>query len=169
MTRNETTQIQRAINNAGLGPIDVDGRYGPITEAAYAELLRYSEIGGYGNDAPVPPAEKPWWTSAAAVGGVARMISLAAGLAGYMVGADELEIVITLVLAAVFGVIEFWGTIRRKAPIDRSLALPGLRLPGFGRVPRDELPSDAYKAPDYLRNRHDDFWGNGGLGGFGND
>jgi hypothetical protein len=169
MTRSDIIRIQRTINDAGLGPVVVDGIYGPRTEAAYAELLRYSEIGGYGNDAPVPPAAKPWWTSRAQVGWLLAVgLNLLSRWLGVELDADAWIPPILEVLSGISALVGLYGNAKRDAPIDPTLVAPGLRLPARG-MPDHALPPGAHKAARSKQARHDDFWGNGGLGGFGND
>ena len=161
MTRDEIVQLQRDLNARGYGPLVVDGRYGPATAEAYQEFLAVT---------PAPVPAKPWWTSRAIIGALVTLVIGLAGLFTDLGGLDTGALTDALVSIATggAGLLALWGSIRRQAPIDPTLVAPGLRLPARG-VPSDELPPNSDRAARSSQSRHDDFWGNGGLGGFGND
>ncbi|MBK1719230.1 peptidoglycan-binding domain-containing protein [Thiocystis violacea] len=157
MTRDQIIRAQQAINDAGLGPVVIDGVYGPITATAYAELLRRSTVAGVGAETPAPPAAKPWWTSRAQVG---WLLTIALQLLSRTTGMEiDHEVAIPAVLDVLSGftaLLAVWGSTKRAAPIDQTLVLPGVRLSARG-LRRESLPPDA-DAPGGA----DGFWGRAG-------
>ena len=134
MTKDEISNAQRAINDAGIGPVIEDGIYGAETAAAYRELLRLSEFGGESQPMPSPPAPKPWWTSRAVLGTLSAILASGLGLMGLSLDTGQMtEILVTLTTLVSSG-IALYGSINRTAPIDPSLVAPGVRLR------RDALP-----------------------------
>lgn len=154
MTRAETFKLQRLLNNRGFGPIEEDGRYGPLTAAAYERMLKLSDAGGSGNSIPVPAPAKPWWTSRALIGSVVTVaLSVLGAFVDWKVDAESLTDVIYQIILAISGLLAFIGTVRRQAPIDPTLVVPGVRV-GAGRVrPSERLPTDAHQASDDQRNQ----------------
>lgn len=128
MNKEQIFRAQHAINAAGLGPVVVDGVWGPRTAAAYAALVRESDLGGAGVSMPTPAAPKPWWTSRAILGALATIAAGIAGFAGVSLDAGQLSETLTAIATAVGGMLALWGTIKRKAPIDSTRVLPGVRL-----------------------------------------
>jgi peptidoglycan hydrolase-like protein with peptidoglycan-binding domain len=126
MTRAETRRMQQHLNRQGLGPLTVDGIYGPATERAYQRYLQfYTPV----DDAPTPPAAKPWWTSRALWGALATILISIAGIFIDVSSIDAAEVTNVLVSMStgIAGLLALYGTITRKAPIDPTLAAPGVR------------------------------------------
>lgn len=141
MNREDTITLQRDLNARGFGPLTVDGIYGPATAGAYARLIQISDAGGIGHAMPVPAAAKPWWTSRALIGSLATVILSVIGMfTGISIDAGAVTDALYALLTAIFGVITLVGTLRRQAPIDPTLALPGVRL-GADRLPSERLPT----------------------------
>lgn len=146
MNREDTIALQRDLTARGFGPLAVDGIYGPATAGAYARLIQISDAGGIGHAMPVPAAAKPWWTSRALIGSLATVIlSVVSMITGLSIDAGAVTDALYALLTAVFGVITLVGTIRRQAPIDPTLALPGVRL-GADRLPSERLPTHHHDA-----------------------
>jgi hypothetical protein len=133
MTRAETRRMQQHLNRQGLGPLTVDGVYGPATERAYQRYLQfYTPV----DDAPTPPAAKPWWTSRALWGALATILISIAGIFIDVsnIDAKELADVLVSMSTGFAGLLALYGTITRKAPIDPTLAAPGVRFGGTKRL-----------------------------------
>ena len=160
MTRNEIIQLQRDLNARGYGPLVIDGRYGQATASAYQEFLAIT---------PAPPAAKPWWTSRAQVGWILAIgLNLLSRWLGVELDADAWIPAILEVLSGISAIVGLYGNTKREAPIDQTLVAPGLRLPAR-RVSDKPVPPNPDRAARSNQTRHDDFWSNGGLGGFGSD
>lgn len=135
MTRDETLKLQRHLNAQRLGPVLEDGVYGPATDAAYQRYLKlYTPV----MQAPTPPAAKPWWTSRALWGALATILISIGGVFIDVSSLDAKELTDVLVsLSTGFaGLLALYGTIKRQAPIDPTLAAPGVRW-GTGRARTD--------------------------------
>lgn len=127
MTKTEIVALQQALGFTGP---EVDGIYGPLTQAAHR---RYLDALAAPVPTLTPPAAKPWWTSRALWGALATLAASLGGLAGYVLDASQLtELAVTAATLA-SGLLALVGTLRRAAPIDPGLVarLPGgdLRLP----------------------------------------
>ena len=121
MTRTETLEIQRQL---GLTP---DGIYGPKTAQAYQRWLDANTVPSM--PTPAPPAAKPWYLSRAVIGILVSLIAVIAERLGWTVNANELTTLVVQ-LAEVAGLaLAFVGTVRRRAPIDGTLVVAGVRLP----------------------------------------
>lgn len=147
MTKTETINLQRTLNNTGYGPITVDGVYGPVTASAYTRMLKNSAAGGVGNAVPAPAAAKPWWTSRAQVGWLlAIALSALSKWLGVELDADAWIPAILDTLSGISAIIGLYGSAKRDAPIDQALVLPGVRLP-VGRVRESQrVPTGADEA-----------------------
>jgi hypothetical protein len=128
MTREQIFRAQHAINAAGLGPVVVDGVWGPRTAAAYAELARESDLGGVGVSMPTPSAPKPWWASEGMLGGLAVMLVGAFGLAKWGIDAGSLTELLSSLATVVAGIASARGRAKATAPIDSTRVLPGVRI-----------------------------------------
>lgn len=126
MTRAETRKIQRQLNAAGWR-LSVDGVYGPATHAAYQEWLNAHTDDGM--PAYAPPAAKPWYLSRAVIGVLVSLIAVITERMGWIVDADTLTTLVVQVAEVAGLALAFVGTVRRRAPIDPTLAAPGLRFP----------------------------------------
>lgn len=145
MNKNDVKELQRTLNDAGYGPIDVDGIYGKKTAAAYQDMLRDSNAAGEGSELPVPPAAKPWWASRAVLGSVAVIITGLAGVAGWSLDATQTTDLIYAIVTVVFGAISWWGSVKRKGEIDPTLVLPNMRFHPV-RMRGDGLPTNSSPA-----------------------
>lgn len=154
MTKSETIHLQHTLNNAGYGPLVVDGVYGPATAAAYSRMLQLSDAGGRGTPLPTPAAAIPWWTSKAVVGGVITVAAGLAGVFGWSIDAGATTDAVTALITAVAGIVALVGTIRRKAPIDPTLVVPGYRFgytqpdPNGRSMQRDAVQADCQSDTD---------------------
>lgn len=144
MTRDEIIHLQVTLNRRGFGPLAVDGRYGPQTAAAYARMLELSNAGGAGNSIPVPAPAKPWWASRAIIGSLVTVIGAIIGVvAEVQIDSGATADAIYSIIMGITSLFALYGTIRRKAPIDPTLVVPGVRLP-VGRVqPSERVPTRA--------------------------
>ena len=130
MTRDEIIDLQTELHNRGYGPVKIDGIYGPETAAAYAVMLKINPVGGLDQPLPVPLPAKPWWTSRAVIGSIVTVaLSVLGAFVDWRVDAENLSDVVYQIVMAVFGLLAFIGTVKRKAPIDQTLVVPGVRLP----------------------------------------
>ena len=122
--------LQTRLNELGYGPLDVDGRYGKATQAAYH---RYLDDIDPGTPTVTPEAAKPWWLSRTILGLLATALAMAAGRFGWEVNDDELLGVLTKLVEVGGLLLAFWGTVRRAGPIDQTLVARlgdrDLRLP----------------------------------------
>jgi len=129
-TPTDIRKLQARMNELGFGPLQVDGVYGPQTRDAYR---RYLDDIDPGTPSLHPAAVQPWWRSRTVLGIVAAGIALIVSRWGWHVNAEDLTPL--LLEAAQFGglVLAFYGTLRRKAPIDKTLVARfghrDLRLP----------------------------------------
>lgn len=170
MTRADITALQQRLAAAGFA-VAVDGVYGPQTAEAYRRYLNGlapTDPEPPPDQLPVPPAAKPWWQSNAVRGGVAQILVGGAAVAGLSADPQTvtqiLDAVSTLMgtgaetdgilkwaLAAsglVSGLLSLWGSIRRTAPIDHGLVLPGVRVGGVRELPRsNDEPAVAERSP----------------------
>lgn len=140
MSRSEIAEIQRKLTDLGFGSLVPDGIWGPRTARAYEAYLDTMPV-----SMPVaPPADKPWWTSTALLGGLVSVVAWGASLAGFEFDVASAKESIPEIIGAVFAVIALVGTWRRKAPIDPTLVVPGVRIPSRPQRVRDSsLPTDA--------------------------
>jgi uncharacterized membrane protein len=142
MTRDEIIDLQTKLHNRGYGPVQIDGIYGPQTAAAYAEMLKFNPVGGLDQSLPVPAPAKPWWISRAIIGSVVTVaLSVLGAFVDWKLDAESLTDVIYQIVVAIAGLLAFIGTVKRQAPIDPTLVVPGVRLPA-GRVSDQRLPTD---------------------------
>jgi hypothetical protein len=140
MTRDQIHNLQRSLNQQGYGPLAVDGVYGPATHAAYQRRLTHSDMPDALSVAP--PAAKPWWASRAIWGALATIIASLAGLAGYEFDTETTTTLLVSLVTLIAGLVSWWGTIKRKAPIDSTLVVPNLRATN-GKLRREQMPTDA--------------------------
>ena len=150
MTRAETRRLQQHLNRQGLGQLAEDGIYGPATESAYQRYLRlHTPI----DPAPAPTAAKPWWTSRALIGALA---TIALSIAGLFIDTSSIDTgaltdALVSLSTGIAGLLALYGTITRKAPIDPTLAAPGLRW-GTRRARADDdsrmRPEPVSSGPD---------------------
>lgn len=130
MTKQEIIALQTSLREQGY-PVVVDGIYGPQTRDAYSKYLDKD------TNVPtvVPLAVKPWWQSRAVLGLLATILVGLARRYGLEVDQGGLTDVL-LQVAEVAGVaLAFYGTVKRSAPLDSGLVLPGVRIKPTGGVP----------------------------------
>lgn len=151
MKKGQTAELQTLLNRTGFGPLVVDGIYGPATAAAYERTLRLSDTGGAGNPIPTPEPAKPWWTSRAVIGSVVVVALSVIGVFSdtRQFDAESLTDVVYQIVIAVSGLLAFIGTVRRQAPIDPTLVLPGVRA---GRVQSESAVSERVQAHTHQAN-----------------
>lgn len=130
MNKEEVIALQRTLNDSGFGPLVVDGIYGENTSNAYSRMLRLSDAAGRGTVIPVPNPVKPWWTSRALIGSIVTVVASVTGVSLGVGGSESLTESIVAILTAISGLIAFYGTLKRDAPIDKTTVLPGVRVPG---------------------------------------
>lgn len=124
MSRSQIAELQAQLTELGYGDLIADGVWGPKTAQAYQSYLATMPI-----STPVaPPADKPWWTSSALIGGLVSVAAWGASFAGFEFDVDSAKQAIPELIGAVFAVLAVVGTWRRKAPIDPTLVLPGVRI-----------------------------------------
>lgn len=126
MTPAETLKIQRQLNAAGW-QLEVDGIYGPATARAYQAWLNANTPEAM--PTPAPAGAKPWWQSRAVIGVLVSLIAVITERMGWIVDADTLTTLVVQVAEVAGLAMAFVGTVRRRAPIDPTLAAPGLRFP----------------------------------------
>jgi len=167
LSRIEKQAIQRDLIQLGFlsstlpngDPAD-DGIWGSVTNAAYKAY--WDSRPGTETSIPIvdPAPVKPWWTSKGIWGPILTLVSVAAGLAGYRFSAEEatdaimpLVELIPLVLAAIGGIISWWGRVNAKNPIDKTLVahIGGCdmrvgRMPVLSRIePTDQDPRGHFR------------------------
>lgn len=145
MTKAEILTLQRDLKARGYSLV-VDGVYGPATAEAYQDWLDQhtpQEV-----NTPAPPAAKPWYLSRAVIGILVSLIAVITERMGWIVDANTLT-TLAVQLAEVAGLaLAFLGTVKRRAAIDPSLVLPGLRLPTrASQVPADDTDVSHLKGP----------------------
>lgn len=118
MTKAEIIALQHALG------VDEDGRYGPVTRAAYKAYLDQDPM----VPTIVPPAVIPWWQSKTALFTLATIIVSLASLFGIDIEKQQLTEVLTAALTLITGLAALWANARRVAPIDNTLVAPGVRL-----------------------------------------
>ncbi|NCC35649.1 MAG: peptidoglycan-binding protein [Chloroflexia bacterium] len=133
MSRSEIAEIQRKLTDLGFGSLVPDGIWGPQTARAYESYLGAMPV----SMRVAPPADKPWWTSTALLGGLVSVVAWGASLAGFEFDVASAKESIPEIIGAIFAVIALVGTWRRKAPIDPTLVVPGVRIPSRPRGLRD--------------------------------
>lgn len=144
MTKSEIIDLQTKLHNRGYGPVKIDGIYGPQTAAAYAAMLRMNPVGGLDQPLPVPVPAKPWWASRAQVGWLlAIALNILANRLGVELDADAWVPPVLEILSGVAAIIGLWGNTHRKAPIDSTLVLPGVRIGAGGLRESERVPTDA--------------------------
>lgn len=126
MTPAETLKIQRQLNAAGW-QLEVDGIYGPATARAYQAWLNANTPEAM--PTPAPAGAKPWWQSRAVIGVLVSLIAVITERMGWIVDANTLTTLVVQVAEVAGLAMAFVGTVRRRAPIDPTLAAPGLRFP----------------------------------------
>lgn len=124
LTRDDVRRIQEHLTLLGFADLVLDGVWGPKTAAAYDAYLSTSTASAV----VTPPASKPWWTSRALLGALATIIASVLGVAGYAVESAQITDVLVSLATLVAGVLALVGTLRRRAPIDPDLVLPGVRV-----------------------------------------
>jgi peptidoglycan hydrolase-like protein with peptidoglycan-binding domain len=149
MTRQEIAEIQAQLVTLGY-TVTVDGVWGPRTAAAYQRYLATMPV----SLAVAPPADKPWWTSSALIGGLVSVAAWGASFAGFEFDAASAKEAIPELIGAVFAVVAVIGTWRRKAPIDPTLIAPGVRI-SSPFVRSASLPSDANRSSQPKRSEVD--------------
>ncbi len=130
MTKSEIIELQTQLNKQGFNLV-VDGRYGEKTKAAYAAYLdRDTQV-----PTLVPPAPKPWWASKTALFTLATIgVSLAA-LFGVELDKQSLVETLTALATLVTSILALYANSRRRAPLDSTLIMPGVRIKTSGGVP----------------------------------
>jgi peptidoglycan hydrolase-like protein with peptidoglycan-binding domain len=123
MTRQEIAEIQAQLVALGY-TVTVDGVWGPRTATAYQRYLATMPV----SLAVAPPADKPWWTSSALIGGLISVAAWGASFAGFQFDVESAKQAIPELVGAIFAVVAVIGTWRRKAPIDPTLIAPGVRI-----------------------------------------
>lgn len=128
-------ELQIQLNKQGFNLV-VDGTYGKKTRDAYAAYL------GRDPQVPtlVPPAPIPWWQSKTALSILATIIVAIGSLFGLDLDKENLSEVLTLVATLVTSVLALWANARRRAPLDSSLVLPGIRLKSSAQLPTKSQP-----------------------------
>ena len=123
-------ELQIQLNKQGFNLV-VDGRYGEKTRAAYAAYLdRDTQV-----PTLVPPAPKPWWASKTALFTLATIgVSLAA-LFGVELDKQSLVETLTALATLVTSILALYANSRRRAPLDSTLIMPGVRIKTSGGVP----------------------------------
>lgn len=137
MNRAEIAEIQQQLTKLGYDDLIIDGIWGPKTALAYESYIATMPV----SIAVSPPADKPWWTSSALIGGLISVAAWGASFAGFQFDVESAKQAIPELVGAAFAVVAVVGTWRRKAPIDPTLVAPGVRLPR--RVQHPPLPPDA--------------------------
>lgn len=131
MDRARIIELQRQLIERRLLPPGADdGVWGPKTAAAYDVYIQRQ----HGDDVlakAAPPAAKPWWQSKALLGALGTIVVGLAGLAGWEVDSGQVTELLVGLGALVSGIVAFVGTVRRKAPVDPDLVLPGVRRVGL--------------------------------------
>lgn len=150
MTRAEIAAIQQQLTELGYDNLTADGIWGPRTARAYEAYLASTPMGL----AVAPPADKPWWTSSALIGGLISVAAWGASFAGFEFDVVTAKEALPELVGAIFAVVAVVGTWRRKAPIDPTLVAPGVRLPSR-RVPRTPLPSNTPRPTEPRRAEAD--------------
>jgi len=140
MTKQEVAALQREINKTTGFNLTVDGRYGPKTEEAYQFYINQRTPASV--ETPVPPAPIPWWQSKTAIFTLATIIVSIASLAGFDIDKSQLTEVIASALTLVTGLLALWSNARRRAPLDRNLLAPGLRIPTGAPVVQPKSETD---------------------------
>lgn len=130
MTKQEIIELQTQLNKQGFNLV-VDGRYGEKTRAAYAAYLdRDTQV-----PTLVPPAPIPWWASKTALFTLATIgVSLAA-LFGVELDKQNLVEALTALATLVTSILALYANSRRRAPLDSTLIMPGVRIKTSGGVP----------------------------------
>lgn len=137
LTRAEIAGIQARLAAAGFDPGAQDGVWGPCTAQAYTDYVATSqrpsvEVG--------PAPARPWWESRAVLGALVAIFAGVVGLAGWEVDRAQLTEIIIQVVALGGAIVSWWGSVKRKGPIDPTAVLPGVRLPS--RVSPAPLPTN---------------------------
>ncbi len=149
LSRAEISEIQARLTALGFGDLVPDGIWGPQTARAYTSYLGTMPV----SLAVPPPADKPWWTSSALIGGLVSVAAWGASFAGFTFDVESAKQAIPELIGAVFAVVAVVGTWRRKAPIDPTLVAPGVRIPR--RVRNPSLSSDADRSSRSNRSQVD--------------
>lgn len=145
MTSDEVRALQRNLNDLGYGPLTVDGIYGLKTDAAFRRQTQENIT----PEVIYPPVAKPWWTSRTVIGLLASVLAMIAGRLGWSI--DDGQITEMLLRAVELGglALAAWGTVRRSAPIDPTLAARvghrDLRLPVRTNGAPDSDPRGAFR------------------------
>ena len=151
MTKAERITLQRDLIRYGYLPAVTergrpsdDGVLGPKTIAAYEAYL--ADLSGHIQTVAPAPA-KPWWTSSALIGGLVSLVAWGASFAGFEFDADAAKQVIPELIGIIFAAVAVVGTWRRKAPIDPTLVLPGVRVP-TRQLRHDAMQTDASRSTE---------------------
>lgn len=124
MTREEIAALQRQLTELGYGELVPDGVWGQKTAAAYAAYLATHPL----PVAVAPAPAKAWWLSSALLGSAVSVLAWGASLVGYEFDAERLGTLLPEVVGLGSAIVAVVGTWRRKAPIDATLVLPGVRV-----------------------------------------
>lgn len=121
MTKQEIIKLQIKLNEAGYGPLVVDGKYGTKTEEVYRKYLDELDP-----KVPtvIPPPKKPWWTSKAVLGSLATIIASILGVVGYSIDASMISEILVASVTAITGILSLIGTINRKGEIEKESFVP---------------------------------------------
>ena len=153
MTRAEIIALQRALNHSGLAyqvlgePLDEDGIYGPLTQAAHQAHLDAVDQSAVPN--VTPAAAKPWWASRAVLGLLATVLAGLANRFGWEISDDSILPILLHAVELGGLALAAWGTVRRSAPIDPTLAARvgthDVRLPVRPQRPVDDDPRGVFR------------------------
>jgi hypothetical protein len=139
MTRAEILEIQRQLG------LKRDGIYGPKTHDAYQRWLDANTVESM--PTPAPAAAKPWWQSRAVLGILVSLIAVITERMGWTVDANTLA-PLAVQFAEVAGLaLAFLGTVRRRAPIDHTLVVPGVRFTNTAYPLPPDGPADKPAGP----------------------
>ena len=127
MSKSETLALQRAINAEFGWGLREDGIYGPKTAEAYQYYLNQKTPRNV--PTPAPTGAKPWYLSRAVIGVLVSLIAVITERMGWIVDANTLTTLVVQIAEVAGLALAFVGTVRRRAPIDPTLAAPGLRYP----------------------------------------
>ena len=130
MTKSDVIALQTSLREQGY-PVVVDGIYGPQTRDAYAKYLDKD------TNVPtvVPPAVKPWWASKTAIFAITTVILSITGLMGVPLDKEILTETLMALATLVSGLLTLWANSKRRAPLDSTLIMPGVRIKSAASLP----------------------------------
>ena len=145
MSKSETLALQRAINAEFGWGLREDGIYGPKTAEAYQYYLNQKTPRNV--PTPAPTGAKPWYLSRAVIGVLVSLIAVITERMGWIVDANTLTTLVVQIAEVAGLALAFVGTVRRRAPIDPTLAAPGLRFPTRATPVPPDGPADRPTGP----------------------